>query len=781
MAEIAPKVTLPILAYYDERIKDWVATSISTVQADWEETDETSTSYIKNKPEIITSANIEFKRLDEQGSEDNTVDSISVVINGNTISKFFSSHDNIQANTSFIAAEVKTFFDQLETTPTTFDGVAWVDGTDLTEENGPFLVLMTINAAGATEAHVKSMKDALSKYVTELDETDLVKYVNDNVEFRQDAVIPFGSGLYGTSPELGWTLLAAVKGYNLDTVDEFIQSEFGSTSLHTNINSIDRPTIETADGQEQVAYLSDLEDEIFYLSIPIRTLQDQVYDQETILGWFGVESVSELKEKISGDYLPVLKYGITLSTIPHFYKMTVEYMAFETANQIKLVFSGLDTSNDKVSRYEMIINLDGTIVESNSNVKLTITEIAAAASESGGSGSGDSGSAAAANENLTLKINGSEVFSYDGTQEVSTDYTLNATTIPMSSSDSTTVSEKLQFVYNMGDFDTFEDASERACNGGIYDNANYRILLFTVGKETGLIINNVGDYRTEQYLYYDMHRYTRRFNRYDNLVYSAGWVIDDYVSLAEKSLNSNKLFNLTTESTSDEIAEALMPQTTSESTTAITKEDLEQCLEKGMTIRDSYTGATVVVGRDNLLDADGASKYTFTFVNFVMNANNNAWLDPQIRSIIIKITDDGVYSVSREPTGGAILTENYEKLPVAANVSILYNKNSVTYSEATILGWFGCSTLDELKSKIKNSDMIYMTYINSETFAYRIPIQFIELVNNQNQIHIVTIGLDMTDDSVCRYEIRANLDGTVIDGETNNVQVTKSKIELEII
>ena len=51
--------------------------------------------------------------------------------------------------------------------------------------------------------------------------------------------------------------------------------------------------------------------------------------------------------------------------------MIVEYLAFESANQIKLVFSGLNTSNDDASRYEIIINLDGTIIEGNSNVKLS--------------------------------------------------------------------------------------------------------------------------------------------------------------------------------------------------------------------------------------------------------------------------------------------------------------------------------------------------------------------------------------------------------------------------
>ena len=737
MAQIEKKVTLPILGYYDEKIKDWVVNQIdNTAQADWAETDEFSSSYIKNKPEnLVTGANLEFKRLNEEGNEDNTIDSISIVIDGNVVNKFFSSHDRIQANVSFIASEVKTFFEDAGITPDTYDGSTWTEEimsiANMTAENGPYLVFITNNAEDAAiHAHVKSMKNALSNYATAqyVDEKDKnnVKYNNNNVEFKNHAVVPFGSGLYGTSPDLGWTLLAAVKGYNLETEEKFIQSEFGSASLHTNINSKDRPTIETANGKEDIAYLSDIENidiiddeaaaadktyssqkidslledkqekvdgviatnenlsmdriveesnqmrlkvgedivatfpapklmftpqtsfvakeiksfyeelglvpetvngydfgsssdpskgdinyfieangpylvftkmdvmeplnlnggnvillkeimpiklanpealtiqfngvsldtydgseakiinvqaatqeyvqqlistintasyqiveelptddidtnniylvlaskteekniydeyiyvnndwekigstaldlsgyatkeyvdeldknnvkytsdnnvelknhmvvpfgsgvygnspkngwvnlaavkgynldteeeiiqselgstaihmalnskdrptvdtakgqedlaylsdiekEVFYIQIPIRTLRDKVYTQEEILNWFGVKDIPELKTKITRNYLPILKYGITLSYNPHFYKMIVEYLAFESANQIKLVFSGLNTSNDDASKYEIIINLDGTIIEGNSNVKLS--------------------------------------------------------------------------------------------------------------------------------------------------------------------------------------------------------------------------------------------------------------------------------------------------------------------------------------------------------------------------------------------------------------------------
>lgn len=117
------------------------------------------------------------------------------------------------------------------------------------------------------------------------------------------------------------------------------------------------------------------EDRALYIQIPLRTLRDEIYSQETILGWFGVESIPELKGKISRNTIALIKWGTSLSTNPHYYRSVPEYLAFESANQIKLVFNGLDTSNDKSCKYEILINLDGTIIEGNSNVSLKISSV----------------------------------------------------------------------------------------------------------------------------------------------------------------------------------------------------------------------------------------------------------------------------------------------------------------------------------------------------------------------------------------------------------------------
>lgn len=325
-------------------------------------------------------------------------------------------------------------------------------------------------------------------------------------------------------------------------------------------------------------------------------------------------------------------------------------------------------------------------------------------------------------------------------------------------------------VFNMGNFDTLDAASERACNGGVYDNLNYRILLFTVNNQSsGIIINNVDHYKTEQYMYYNMYRYTRRFTRVGDNAYVTPWRLDDYVALAGKGVRTRLLFALTEESTSDDIKEAL---TFPNGEGVLTKEDLDTCIEKGMTLRDGDNGGTVIVGMNNY-----GIHYYFTYIgcdNYVTNPNGA----PQIRTIQIDISDDGQYSVFKTANKGDILTTEYEKLPVAANIGIAYNLNDRVYSESTILGWFGCDTIDELKQKIANSDMLYMTYINTQLKAYRMPIHFIELKNNDKQLVVITSALDMTDDNACRYEITANLDGTIIE-ENRNVKVVKTHMVME--
>ena len=126
-----------------------------------------------------------------------------------------------------------------------------------------------------------------------------------------------------------------------------------------------------------VTGLQDLLDTLpVMIQIPIRTLQDKVYDQATIFGWFGVEDIAGLRGLFSSQHLLWLRYGIASMGVGHMmYRFVVEYAEVNSdGNTIKLVFSGLDTKNDKLAKYEFTAKLDGTIVEGQSNVQLVVTD-----------------------------------------------------------------------------------------------------------------------------------------------------------------------------------------------------------------------------------------------------------------------------------------------------------------------------------------------------------------------------------------------------------------------
>lgn len=309
--------------------------------------------------------------------------------------------------------------------------------------------------------------------------------------------------------------------------------------------------------------------------------------------------------------------------------------------------------------------------------------------------------------------------------------------------------------YNMGDFESLDAASLKAADHNFYNNMERRILFFTVNNtETGIIINNVGNavdgfgYRSKQYLYYGEHTYSRYINRSENgsATYTS-WVQSDNVTLSGKGVRSDLLYALTTESSIEEVKTAL---TILNGDGLTTVEDLKACVEKGLFLKDGTTGQPFIIGFNGVY-------YTFTLME-----------DKAIKIIGI----DSSYAVKKAPNNSSFITEDWNKLPVESKIPVWSSITGVK-SASTILGWFNCETVEELRDKIQNSSLVSMLYLNSGNTFYRIPIEFIELKNSDNQIHLVTVGLDMSDDSPTRYEITANLDSTIIDGTESNVKVEK--------
>ena len=151
-------------------------------------------------------------------------------------------------------------------------------------------------------------------------------------------------------------------------------TEVGTVKNHLTMNSTDRPTVDMSGKSESIAFESDLTRAI---SFPLRTLQNKVYTQDEILAWFGFEDIPSLKQFIVRGPMTYLKYGITLSYKPMYYRFPINYMAFTSDTQIVLVALGLNTTNDKACKYTITMNLDGAVIDDKCNIKIDILELEA--------------------------------------------------------------------------------------------------------------------------------------------------------------------------------------------------------------------------------------------------------------------------------------------------------------------------------------------------------------------------------------------------------------------
>lgn len=201
------------------------------------------------------------------------------------------------------------------------------------------------------------------------------------VDGKKVWALPEETQIMGTIAGALYALLS-LRTYNKGQEDEIIQAEVGTTSHHLNLNTSDNLTYDTPEGKKTVATTDEIPAvDAGAVRIPVRTIADKVYTKAEIMKWFGIDdetsedSVVELKRLFAYGPQLYIDWGISLSGRPMRYKMPIQYSAFESNTQVKLVVVGLDTSDDSVSKYTILINLDGTIIEGNSNVQVTLKTI----------------------------------------------------------------------------------------------------------------------------------------------------------------------------------------------------------------------------------------------------------------------------------------------------------------------------------------------------------------------------------------------------------------------
>lgn len=229
-----------------------------------------------------------------------------------------------------------------------------------------------------TKASAKEIYQPKGDYLTQIPE----EYVPvTEVDGKKVWALPEETQIMGTIAGALYALIS-LRTYNKGQENEITQAEVGTTSYHLNLNTSDNLTCDTPKGKKTVATTDEIPAvDAGAVRIPVRTIADKVYTKAEIMEWFGIDdetsedSVVELKRLFAYGPQLYIDWGISLSGRPMRYKMPIQYSAFESDNQVKLVVVGLDTSDDSVSKYTILINLDGTIIEGNSNVQVTLKTI----------------------------------------------------------------------------------------------------------------------------------------------------------------------------------------------------------------------------------------------------------------------------------------------------------------------------------------------------------------------------------------------------------------------
>lgn len=135
---------------------------------------------------------LQFKRLDKDGNEDNNSNSVSIISNDEVIGEFFSSSEKLLADVSFVSSELVSYFTTLGVEPETYNSKPWTAEeypiADMTEENGPYLVLVTISADDTDfstgHMHVKTLKGVFDNYLETSGVTEVVKKVQEESEIE---------------------------------------------------------------------------------------------------------------------------------------------------------------------------------------------------------------------------------------------------------------------------------------------------------------------------------------------------------------------------------------------------------------------------------------------------------------------------------------------------------------------------------------------------------------------------------------------------------------------
>ena len=219
-------------------------------------------------------------------------------------------------------------------------------------------------------------------------------------------------------------------------------------------------------------------------------------------------------------------------------------------------------------------------------------------------------------------------------------------------------------IVNLGDVTLSLEAENKAVEQCL--TANNVIFKYTVNEtNNGLIFNNIlADGSVQQTIFYNGEISKRKISS-DKI--AGNWEKMNEVIIANRCVNSMTLFKLTTGSTSEEIKNSLKYDGLYSS--VITKEDLDKCLKYGFFLQDAIMREMVQVSWNG-------NSYVLTEIGHFSPKT-----DIKCGTIAISISDEGVYSVTKDGVMATVLTDkNIEK-----NSTILSIKTDTSSFKTTIL------------------------------------------------------------------------------------------------
>lgn len=271
-------------------------------------------------------------------------------------------------------------------------------------------------------------------------------------------------------------------------------------------------------------------------------------------------------------------------------------------------------------------------------------------------------------------------------------------------------------VHSLGNFSSSGQAEAQAATDGVFNNPAYSVLVYTVNGENGQIINSVGASQTKQFLYWQGKRYTRTVAKVEDAVQTSAWASDDgYVALPNRAVMPT-LFTLTTEADSDTVKAAL---TSTLSNEPITLDDLNKCLQTGYVLRYyAMQSGSVFVGFNG-------QAFTLTYIGFA-----NPTQDPAIMSICINITEEGVYSVTRNGTRGILLTSG----TLAQSSVITALDGRVSTLETSVADSATKTELQEVEAKIPSIEGLATTAALTEGLAGKADVEHTHEIADVNSL-----------------------------------------------